>query len=146
MLDDHSTPPYPRSSGLRSSGSSYRFLLHTVPSPAVSLSHRLPPLAYSRPFGQPLLFRVYVLHVSDLHLLSRFITRSEMSLPTASAVAPPIRNECNAKLSGLRRDFATTSLNSRRARPYVTTFTGLPNRPHLTTLTEPPNRYEAREA
>ena len=73
-------------------------------------------------------------YVSDLHLPSRFITRSEMSLPTASAAARPIRNEGDAISSGLRLEFATTSLTARRTRPY------------LTILTELPNRYEARGA
>ena len=84
--------------------------------------------------------------MSDLHLPSRFITLSEMSLPTASAAAPPIRNECKAISSGLRRDFAIPSLSARRARPYLTTLARLSNRPYLTTLTELPNRYEARGA
>ena len=93
-----------------------------------------------------MLFRVYALYVSDFHLPSRYITRSEMSLPAASVVDPPIRNECNANTSGLRRDFATASLTFLRARPYLRTPTGLPNRPYLTTLTELPNRYEATGA
>ena len=80
------------------------------------------------------------------HLTSRFITRSEMSLPTASAAAPPLRNECNAISSGLRRDSVTTSLTAWRARPYLTTLTGLPNGTYLTTLKEQPNRYVARGA
>ena len=47
--------------------------------PAVSPSHRLPRLAYVIPLWHPLLFRVYVLYASDLHLLSLSITRSETS-------------------------------------------------------------------
>ena len=61
-----------------------------------------------------------------------------------SVVAPPIHNECNA--SGLRRNFATTLLAARRARPHLTNLRELSTRPYLTTLTELPNRYEARGA
>ena len=125
--------------------SRYRFLPHTVPSPGCLF---ITPLATPRIFqilrATSTLFRLYVLHVSDLHLPFRLITRSEMSLPTASAAAPPIHNECHAISSGLRRGFGTTSLTVRRARPYLKTFTGLPNRPCPTTITLLPNRYEAR--
>ena len=54
-----------------------------------------------------------------------------VSPPAVSAVAPPIRNECNANSSG---DFATTFLPAWR------------NRPYLTTLTELSHPYEARGA
>ena len=79
-----------------------------------------------------MLFREYALYASDLHLPSLCITRSQMSPPATSVVAPPIRDECKANLSGLRPDSATTFLTARRVRPYHTT------------LTELPNRYEAR--
>ena len=135
MVEYHSTTPIPKSFGLLSSGSSYRFLTHTVHSPGcLSITPLATPGCVQTVRATSMLFRVYVLYVSDLHLASRFITRSETSLPTANAAAPPIRNECNAISSGLRHDFATTSLTARRARPY------------LTTLAELPNRYEVRAA
>ena len=147
MVEYHSTPSIPRSIGLMSSGTSYRSLPHTVPPPGC-LS--FPPLAtpglLDTLLSTSMLFCMYALYVSDPPLPSRYITRSEMSPPAASAVAPPIRNECNANSSGLRRDFATNSLTARRARPYLTTLTELPHRPYLTALTELPNRYEARGA
>lgn len=49
-----------------------------------------------------LLSLVYVLYVSDVHLPSLWITRSEISPPTARVDAPPIRSECKAKSLGLR--------------------------------------------
>ena len=135
MVEYHSTPPIPKSFGLLSSGSSYRFLPHTVPSPScLSITPFTTPGLFQTLRATSTLFPVYALWVSDLHLPSRFITRFEISLPTESAAAPPIRNGCNAISSGLRRDFGTTSFTARRARPY------------LTTTTELPNRYEARGA
>ena len=128
MVEYHSTPPMARSFRLLSSSSSHRFLPHAVP----------PSSCLSTPFTTPglfqtlrltsTLFSVYALWVSDLHLPSRFITRSEMSHPTGSTASPPIPNGCNTISSGMRRDFVTTSLTDRRARPYLTTTTELPNR------------------
>ena len=111
MVEYHSTPPIPKSFGLLSPGSCHCFLPHTVPFPGcISITPLSTPglLQTLRATSMP--FRVYVLHVSDLHLPFRFINHSKMSLPTASAAAPPIPNEGNAISSGLRRDFATTSL------------------------------------
>ena len=135
MVEYHSRPPTSRSFGLLLSGAGCRFLPHTVPSPGcLSITPLATPGLFQTVRATSMLFRVYVLYVSDLHLASRFITRSETSLPTANAAAPPIRNECNAISSGLRHDFATTSLTARRARPYLTTLMELSNQPCLTTL------------
>ena len=143
MVEYHSTPPISKSFGLLSSGSNYRFLPHAVPSPGcLSITPLATPGLPQTLRATSMLFRVYVLYVPDLHLPSRLITRSEMSLATATTAAPPIRIECNAISLGLRRDYATTSLTARRARPYPATLTGISNRPYLTTLTELPNRYE----
>ena len=79
------------------------------------------------PLGN-LLIRVYVLYVSDLHLPSSFITRSEMSPPTASAAAPLYATSARAISLELRRDIATTSSTARSVRLYLTTITGLPKR------------------
>ena len=148
MVEYHSTRPIPRSFGLLSSGSSYRFPSPYCCFPRLSLHHTAcHSWLASNPSSKFYLFRMYVSYIRvGLYLRSRFITRSEMSLPTASAAAPPIRNECNAISSGLRRDSVTTSLTAWRARPYLTTLTGLPNGTYLTTLKEQPNRYEARGA
>ena len=129
MVDDRSTPPIPKSFGLLSLGSSYHFLPHSVHPPSCIF---FPPLAtpgiiYSHR-STSMLFRLNAMYLSDIHLPSRLITLSEMSLPAGSVVAPPIRNECDANSSRLRRDIATTSLLDRRARPYLTTITELHNR------------------
>ena len=133
MVEYHLTPPIPRSFGLLSSGTGYRFVPHTV---ASSGCLSFPPLATpslrDTLLASSMLFREYALYASDLHLPSLCITRSQMSPPATSVVAPPIRDECKANLSGLRPDSATTFLTARRVRPYHTT------------LTELPNRYEAR--
>ena len=102
MVEYHSTPPIPRSFGLLSSGSSYRFLPHTVPFPGcLSITPLSTPGLLQTLRATSTLFRVYVLYVSDLHHPSRFITRSEMFPPTASAAAPPMRNECKRDLVGI---------------------------------------------
>ena len=101
---------------------SYPILIYP---PTVSPSHRLPLLAYFKTFGQPLCYSARTSYTCRPPPLFSLSTRSEMSLPTASVAAPPIRNECNAISSGLRRDFATTSFTARRARPHFTTLRGL---------------------
>ena len=102
MVEYHSTPPIPKSFGLLSSGSSYRFLPHTVPFPGcLSITPLSTPGLLQTLRATSTLFRVYVLYVSDLHHPSRFITRSEMFPPTASAAAPPMRNECKRDLVGI---------------------------------------------
>ena len=127
MVEYHSTPPIPRSFGLLSPGSNYRFLPHAVPSPGCVPIATLATTSLPRTFRETsMILRVYVLYVPDPHLPSCFITPFEMSLPIARAAAPPLRNECNAFSSGLRRDFATTSLTAWRTRQYLTILTELP--------------------
>ena len=99
------------------------------PRPAVSPSPHFNTASLSDALVETsMLFRVYALYASYLHLPHLWITRSGMSPHAASVVAPPIRNECRANSSGFRPDFATTSSISRRARPYLTALTVLPHR------------------
>ena len=75
---------------------------------------------------------VYALYASDLHLPSTYIALSDTCPLAVGAVAPPIRNEYNTNSSGLRRDFAITSLPARRPQAYLATLlTELSNRPYL---------------
>ena len=97
---------------------------HTVPSPGCLDTILLPSVSFcDTRCESSTLFRAYGLYASDLHFPSLWITRSAMSPPDARAVAPPIRNECNAYSWGLLPDFATTSLTARRAALYLTTLT-----------------------
>ena len=70
MVEYHWTPPTPKSFGLLSSGSSYRFLPHTVPFPGcLSITPLSTPGLLQTLRATSTLFRVYVLYaVSYTHL------------------------------------------------------------------------------
>ena len=85
----------------------------SFPNPCCSFPPLTTPTVRDSLLEFSMLFQVHALYVSDLHLPSLCITRSEMSPPAASVVAPPICNECKANSSGLRPDSAATSWAAR---------------------------------
>ena len=107
MVEYHSTPPIPKSFGLLSRALvivSYPMLF--LP-PAVSPSHRLPHLAYSKPFGQPLhyspctpyrfLTSIFPLALS---LVSKYLFRPRVRLlPRSATGATRSRRDCDVTLA-----------------------------------------------
>ena len=103
MVEYHSTPPIPKSFGLLSSGSSYRFLPHAVPSPScLSITPFTTPGLFQTLRATSTLFPLYPygcltsISLLALSLVSKYLFRPRVRLlPRYATGATRSRRDCD---------------------------------------------------
>ena len=126
MVEYRSTPPIPRSFGLLSSGSSYRFLPHTVPSPGCLSITPLATPGLVKPFGQPLCYSActsYTCRTSTsliaLSLVPKCLFRPRVPLlPRYATSATRCRRDCDVTSPLLSQLLGEPNRISRRLPDY----------------------------